>query len=69
MDLVETSIHDDDMTVKHEVNINLVLRGLWRCIRSHFADLYCPEDGWSVMHAHSMNEPCEMTLGFILGTT
>ena len=59
-DPAETSIHDDEMRAKHELNANLVLRGLWRYIRAHFAVWYCPDDDWSVTYAYNMNEPCEM---------
>ena len=38
MDPTETSIHDDEMSVKHKVNANLVLRALRRCLSNHFAD-------------------------------
>ncbi|KAE8803382.1 hypothetical protein D1007_20732 [Hordeum vulgare] len=60
MDPVGTSIHDDEMCVKHEVNAHLVLRGLQRILREHFADWYIPEDGWKVSFGYNMNEPCEM---------
>lgn len=60
LDPTETSIHDDEMSVKHKVNANLVLRALRRCLSNHFADWYVPEDGWSVTYGYNMNEPCEM---------
>ncbi|KAI5000619.1 hypothetical protein ZWY2020_005208 [Hordeum vulgare] len=57
---VETSIHDDEMCVKHEGNAHIVLSGLRRILREHFADWYIAEDGWKVSFGYSMNEPCEM---------
>ncbi|XP_044345902.1 uncharacterized protein [Triticum aestivum] len=38
LDPTETSIHNDEMSVKHKVNANLVLRALRRCLSNHFAD-------------------------------
>ncbi|XBJ05319.1 hypothetical protein VPH35_024133 [Triticum aestivum] len=60
MDPAETSIHDDEMSVKHEGNTTLVLKALRKVLRNHFADWDVPELGWSIIYAYNMNEPCDI---------
>ncbi|KAM3244998.1 hypothetical protein ACQJBY_056374 [Aegilops geniculata] len=60
MDLAETSIHDDEMSVKHEANATLVLKTLRTVLRTHFADWDVPELGWRIIYGYNMNEPCNI---------
>ncbi|KAF7106126.1 hypothetical protein CFC21_106881 [Triticum aestivum] len=60
MDPAETSIHDDEMSVKHEGNVTQVLKMPRTVLRNHFADWDVPELGWSIIYAYNMNEPCNI---------
>ena len=60
MDPAETSIHDDEMSVKHEGNVTQVLKMPRTVLRNHFADWDVLELGWSIIYAYNMNEPCDM---------